>query len=50
MKKIVSPVYIERDDNSVKVKEGLTEDMSAGDLYKGVWRVSINFKTVEGTE
>lgn len=26
-------------------KEGLTEDMSLGDLYKGIWRISINFKT-----
>lgn len=27
------------------IKEELIEDISLGDIYKGVWRVSINFKT-----
>lgn len=27
------------------VKEGLIYDISLADIYKGVWRISINFKT-----
>lgn len=27
------------------VKEGLIHDISLYDLYKGIWRISINFKT-----
>jgi hypothetical protein len=29
------------------IKEGLINDLLLGDIYKGVWRVSINFKTVD---
>lgn len=27
------------------IKEGLIDDISLGDIYKGIWRISVNFKT-----
>jgi hypothetical protein len=27
------------------IKEGLINDISLFDLYKGIWRISVNFKT-----
>lgn len=27
------------------VKEGLIDDISLADIYQGVWRISVNFKT-----
>lgn len=32
------------------VKEGLIHDISLFDLYKGLWRISINFKTIDKGE
>ncbi len=32
------------------IKEGLIEDISLGDIYKGIWRISINFKTTDEAE
>jgi hypothetical protein len=32
------------------VKEGLIHDISLFDLYKGVWRISVNFKSVDKAE
>lgn len=29
------------------IKEGLINDLLLGDIYKGIWRVSINFKTAD---
>lgn len=32
------------------VKEGLIHDISLFDLYKGIWRISINFKSADEAE